>query len=200
MQSKKGNGNATLLLAHGAGAGMNSPFLEALAKGISSKMIHVVRFNFPYMEQMLKTGKRRPPNSRKILISAFEDAIGEINGPLIIGGKSMGGRIATMVADSCRANGVICFGYPFHPPGKPQKLRTAHLKTMKTPTLIIQGERDPFGEPSEVSTYDLSENIELKWMTDGDHDLKPRKKSGVAHHENMNQAIVHAIEFITKQK
>ncbi len=101
-------------------------------------------------------------------------------GKLIIGGKSMGGRVASMIADAMRAEGkiagLLCLGYPFHPPEKPQQLRTAHLAELQTPTLIVQGTRDPFGTPEEVAAYKLSPAIELLWLEDGDHDLKPRKK------------------------
>lgn len=100
-------------------------------------------------------------------------------GPLIIGGKSMGGRVASMVADELFAAGkivgLLCLGYPFHPPAKPAQLRTAHLAELKTPTLICQGTRDEFGTRAEVSGYLLSDRIEILWLEDGDHDLKPRK-------------------------
>src|SRR5690606_19075513 len=100
--------------------------------------------------------------------------------PLIIGGKSMGGRVASLVAGEIYAAGkiagLLCLGYPFHPPAKPDQLRTAHLQTLVTPTLICQGTRDPFGTRDEVGTYPLSEAIEILWLEDGDHDLKPRRK------------------------
>jgi uncharacterized protein len=109
---------------------------------------------------------------------AAVDALGS-TGPLIVGGKSMGGRVASMVADELLAKGriagLLCLGYPFHPPEKPHQLRTAHLADLKTPTLICQGTRDPFGTPDEVATYTLSPAIEMLWLEDGDHDLKPRK-------------------------
>ncbi|RVA23796.1 alpha/beta hydrolase, partial [Mesorhizobium sp. M7D.F.Ca.US.004.03.1.1] len=102
-----------------------------------------------------------------------------VSGPLIIGGKSMGGRVASMVADEMFAkgeiSGLICLGYPFHPPAKPEQLRTKHLAGLKTPTLIFQGTRDEFGTQDEVAGYVLSEGIEIHWLEDGDHDLKPRK-------------------------
>jgi hypothetical protein len=97
---------------------------------------------------------------------------------LILGGKSMGGRIASMVADELGVAGLVCIGYPFHPPGRPEKLRTAHLADLATPTLILQGERDPFGLPDEVESYDLSSAIRVEWLADGDHSLKPRGSSG----------------------
>ena len=103
----------------------------------------------------------------------------DAKGPLIIGGKSMGGRVASMVADklyaSDRIAGLLCLGYPFHPLGKPDQLRTEHLASLKTPTLIAQGTRDQFGSREEVLTYELSKNIEVLWLEDGDHELKPRK-------------------------
>ena len=101
------------------------------------------------------------------------------SGPLIIGGKSMGGRVASMVADDLLSRGAItgllCLGYPFHPPGKPENLRTQHLEELKTPTLICQGTRDEFGTREEVAGYALSGSIRILWLEDGDHDLKPRK-------------------------
>jgi predicted alpha/beta-hydrolase family hydrolase len=99
--------------------------------------------------------------------------------PLVVGGKSMGGRVASMVSDQLLAAGkivgLLCLGYPFHPPGRPEQLRTAHLAALRTPALICQGTRDPFGTREEVAGYALSEQIELFWVEDGDHDLKPRK-------------------------
>ncbi len=101
-------------------------------------------------------------------------------GPLIIGGKSMGGRVASMVADELfakgRITGLLCLGYPFHPPDKPQATRTAHLTGLRTPTLIVQGERDPFGTRADVAGYKLSPSVQVVWIEDGDHDLRSRKR------------------------
>jgi hypothetical protein len=108
--------------------------------------------------------------------------------PLFIGGKSMGGRVASLIADDVnaqgRVRGLVCLGYPFHPPGKPDVLRTAHLQCLACPALIVQGERDPFGTRDEVATYTLSNAITLEWLPDANHDFKPRAKSGVTHDEN----------------
>ena len=114
----------------------------------------------------------------------------QIDGPLIIGGKSMGGRVASLVADDLfdadRIAGLLCVGYPFHPIGKPQKLRTEHLQGLRTPTLICQGTRDPFGSMDEVRDYKLSSAIRMRWFEDGDHDLKPRKRvSGFSHADHI---------------
>ena len=196
MPITNGKGEKTLILAHGAGAGMESEFLTVHAKGIARGGIRVIRFNFPYMKMMAETGKRRPPNSRKILIAAYRQVLESIRGPGIIGGKSMGGRIASLIADESNACGLLCLGYPFHPVRKPEKLRTAHLQTMKTKALILQGERDPFGNPIEVKQYGLSNKIDVQWLTDGDHSFKPRKASGRTQLENWQESISSAIQFI----
>ena len=107
----------------------------------------------------------------------------------------MGGRIASMVADEMSVAGVVCLGYPFHPPGKPEKLRTEHLAGLRTPCLICQGERDPFGKQEEVATYSLSGKIELCWVGDGDHNFKPRKKSGRTGAQNIELAITSVAGF-----
>ena len=171
----------TILLAHGAGAPMDSASMNATAKALAAAGIRVARFEFSYMAAR-RTGTRRPPPRAESVMPEYiaaVDDLGPTPGPLLIGGKSMGGRVASMVADALfearRIAGLVCLGYPFHPPGRPTQLRTAHLKGLKTPTLIVQGTRDEFGVPDEVKTYDLSPSIELLWLEDGDHDLKPRK-------------------------
>jgi predicted alpha/beta-hydrolase family hydrolase len=176
----------TILLAHGAGAPMDSASMTATAEALAAAGFRVARFEFGYMAARRpaggKAGQRKPPPRAERVqpeYGAAIDALGA-SGRLIIGGKSMGGRVASMVADAEHAKGriagLLCLGYPFHPPEKPQQLRTAHLAGLKTPTLIVQGTRDPFGTPGEVAGYPLSKAIELLWLEDGDHDLKPRKK------------------------
>lgn len=170
----------TLLLAHGAGASMDSASMTATAKALGSAGFRVARFEFGYMAAR-RSGNRKPPPRAETLNPEFVDAIGALNAktPLIIGGKSMGGRVASMIADEAynagKIAGLLCLGYPFHPPGKPTQLRTKHLAELVTPTLICQGTRDEFGTRDEVPAYSLSPNIEILWLEDGDHDLKPRK-------------------------
>lgn len=170
----------TLLLAHGAGAPMDSASMNASAKALAGAGFRVARFEFGYMAAR-RTGARKPPPRAETLKPEYMAAVEELaaTGPLIIGGKSMGGRVASMVADELFAAGkivgLLCLGYPFHPPAKPAQLRTAHLAELKTPTLICQGTRDEFGTRAEVSGYLLSDRIEILWLEDGDHDLKPRK-------------------------
>ena len=171
----------TILLAHGAGAPMDSVSMTAAADALASKGFRVVRFEFGYMRARRTSGDRKPPPKAEILNPEYRAAIDEIGDTevLIIGGKSMGGRVASMVADDLHAEskvaGLLCLGYPFHPPGKPDQLRTQHLKSLKTPALICQGTRDEFGTREEVAGYQLSDSIEILWLEDGDHDLKPRK-------------------------
>lgn len=192
---------ATLILAHGAGAPMDTPFMTRVAEGIADAGYRVLRFEFPYMAARRRGGGRRPPDRQPVLLETWKNAIASASGsgPLFIGGKSMGGRMATLVAEECGVAGTLCFGYPFHPPGKPETLRTAHLETMTCPTLILQGERDPFGTRTEVETYPLSEKVALHWAPDGNHDLAPRKASGRTVEENLSEAVDAALQFIDRK-
>jgi hypothetical protein len=170
----------SILLAHGAGAPMDSRAMTEAAKAIAAQRLRVIRFEFGYMRGR-RSGQRKPPPRAETLIPEYRVAVESlgVSGGLIIGGKSMGGRVASMLADALHAEGriigLLCLGYPFHPPGKPEQLRTKHLRSLRTPTLICQGTRDEFGTREEVSTYALADSIELLWLEDGDHDLKPRK-------------------------
>ncbi len=193
----------TLLLAHGAGVPMQAPFMAALAEGISADgAIRVVRFNFPYMAEAQRSGGKRPPNGQKVLEASFEQQYaaqlqqGVARQRLLIGGKSLGGRVASLIADRLGAAGLVILGYPFHPPGKPQNLRTEHLATLQTPTLICQGERDPFGNREEVEGYELAAKIRLHWLPDGDHGFKPRKASGRTEALNLQQAAAAVRAFV----
>ena len=170
----------TVLLAHGAGAPMDSNSMTAVARALTGTGLRVARFEFGYMAAR-RSGQRKPPPRAETLIGEYREAVAALGaeGQLIIGGKSMGGRVASMVADELLAKkkiaGLLCLGYPFHPPAKPTQLRTAHLAALRTPALICQGTRDEFGTREEVEGYSLSDRIELLWLEDGDHDLKPRK-------------------------
>jgi predicted alpha/beta-hydrolase family hydrolase len=184
--------SATILFAHGAGAPMDSPAMTAIAEALSEQSLRVVRFEFSYMANRRTEGARKPPPRAEKLNSEYLAAIDaiDVDGPLIIGGKSMGGRVASMIADELfeadLIAGLLCVGYPFHPIGKPDKLRTEHLQHLRTPTLICQGTRDQFGSKDEVSGYELSSKIQMRWFKDGDHDLKPRKRiSGFTHADHI---------------
>lgn len=187
----------TLILAHGAGAPMDSPFMDAVATAIAGHGLRVVRFEFPYMAGRRSGGKKRPPDRQPVLLDAWREAIAAESGRRVaIGGKSMGGRMASLIADEAGAAGLVCFGYPFHPPGKPETLRTEHLADLTTPTLILQGERDPFGTAEEVPAYTLSPAIRLHWCPDGNHDLAPRKASGRSKEQNWQEAAEAAAAFL----
>ena len=142
-------------------------------------------------------GSRPGPNPARVLEQHWREVIEAIGKPdrTIIGGKSMGGRIASHVADETGVAGLVCMGYPFHPPGRPEKLRTEHLAGLRTPTLILQGERDTFGTPPEVAGYKLSKQINVHWLPDGDHSFKPRKKSGVTLDDNIAAAVAAIADF-----
>ena len=191
----------TVLLAHGAGAPMDSTSMTAVAEAFAAAGLRVARFEFGYMAARRSGDGRKPPPRADRLLSEYVAAVDDLgltNGPLIIGGKSMGGRVASMVADQLheagRVAGLLCLGYPFHPPAKPEQLRTAHLADLRCPTLICQGARDEFGTRDEVVNYALSNAIALLWLEDGDHDLKPRKSvsglSAADHLRTMTKAVL----------
>jgi predicted alpha/beta-hydrolase family hydrolase len=188
----------TLVLAHGAGAPMDSPFLNTVATGLAAGGIRVVRFELPYMRRRRETGERRPPDREPVLRQAWLEVIAALGGGdrLVIGGKSLGGRMASLVADEARVSGLVCLGYPFHPPGQPGKLRTAHLRDLRTPTLIVQGTRDPLGTREEVAGYDLSPAIRVVWLEDGDHSFKPRVSSGTTERGHLAAAVAAVGEFV----
>ncbi len=187
----------TLAFAHGAGAPMDSAFMEFFAKGLAACGLRVARFEFPYMAGRRADGRKRGPDRPDVLLATWCNAIGRLGDPkrLIIGGKSMGGRIASLVADEAGVRGLICLGYPFHPAGRPAAVRTAHLADLATPTLIVQGTRDLLGRPEEVAGYALSTAIRLSWIEDGDHDLVPRKRSGRSQAQNWQEALDFAARF-----
>jgi len=192
------NGENLLVLAHGAGAPMDSAFMDTIAEGLAAQGIKVIRFEFPYMQQRRLTEKKRPPDRQPILLDCWQQVIDELGGAenLIIGGKSMGGRMASLVAAQQAVRGLVCLGYPFHPAGKPERLRTEHLPQISSPTLIVQGERDALGNREEVAHYDLPQDCRVSWLPDGDHDFKPRVKSGYSHQHNLECAIKSITEFV----
>ena len=195
----------TILLAHGAGAPMDSAWMNGFADRLAAKNIRVARFEFSYMAARRTGVGRKPPPRAETLLTEYRAAVEKL-GPapkLFIGGKSMGGRVASMVADALYADkkiaGLVCLGYPFHPPGSPEKLRTAHLEKLSAPTLICQGTRDPFGTKEEVSGYRLSPAISLFWLEDGDHDFKPRKEAGATAKGNLDAAAERVAEWVIER-
>lgn len=191
----------TVVLAHGAGAPMDTPFMTFFAEGLAARGYRVARFEFPYMAARRPNGqidgKRKPPDRQPILLETWRAVIESIGAEkCVIGGKSMGGRMASLIADAAGVRGLLCLGYPFYGAGRKDKPRTEHLQTLKTPTLICQGTRDPMGDRAAVSALSLSRAIQLYWAEDGDHDLKPRKASGRNHAQNMTAALDATGEFL----
>lgn len=190
----------TLVLAHGAGAAMDSRGMTDVTSRLVARGIRVARFEFGYMAAR-RDGVRRPPPRAETLVDEYRAVLAEVGGRVVIGGRSMGGRVASMIADEQRDAGVVaglaCLSYPWHPPEKPDQPRTAHLLGLRTPTLIVQGTRDPFGSPDEVAGYGLPPTIELLWLPDGDHDLRPRKAvSGFTHAQHLDTAADAVAAFI----
>lgn len=193
-------GSPTVVLAHGAGAPYDTPFMTTIAEGVAQAGMRVIRFEFPYMQKRRVDGVRRGPNAAAILQKRWRAVVQALRpAPLFIGGKSMGGRIASMLADELNVEGLICLGYPFHPAGRPERLRTEHLRTLKTPTLILQGSRDPMGKREEVAGYTLAETIQVRWLEDGDHSFRPRKRSGLTEAQHLNTAIAAIVSFVQEK-
>lgn len=199
-----------LILTHGAMAAMDSPFMDAMTEALVARSISVTRFEFAYMAQRRTGGKKRPPPRAENLLDEYRQAVAQVRSrtrskqPLAISGKSLGGRVASMVAqdlfDAGSIAGLVCLGYPFHPVGKPEQLRTSHLENLTCPALILQGERDPFGTPQEIADYDLSPEIQFHWVGDGDHDFGPRGRSGYTRKGNLAAAADAIAAFIVSLK
>jgi len=196
----------TVVLCHGAGAPMDSTFLNVVARGLGEGGVRVARFELPYMRRRrARAGGRGAPDPPAVLEASWREAIaavlasraGDDPSHLVIGGKSLGGRIASHVADVAGVRGLVCLGYPFHPPKQPQKLRTAHLVALRTPTLVVQGTHDPFGTREDVATYELSPSIRVHWIEGGDHSYRPLRKSlGGSERENVEAAVAAVLHFV----
>ena len=182
-----------LVLAHGAGAGQQHAFMVATARGLASRGIDVVTFDFPYMAR-----GRGAPDRPPVLEQSFRDAVDAARAwsrahRLFIGGKSMGGRMATHLGAQHLAglNGIVVLGYPLHPPGKPEQLRVAHLPAIEVPVLIVQGERDTFGTPDEFTPHlkAMKADVTLHVVQGGDHSLTVRGAKGKGVHDSVMDTI-----------
>ncbi|MCA1297910.1 alpha/beta family hydrolase [Stappia indica] len=198
---------ATLLLAHGAGAAMDSGFMTRFADCAAAEGLAVARFEFAYMAARRNGGPKRPPPRADKLVGEYQKVAQEVldssDTPLLIGGKSMGGRVAAMLAGGGslprRIAGVVCLGYPFHTKGsgqnKEQVWRLEPLRESHRPIFIAQGERDPFGSAAELDGIDLPDHVRLEWLPDGNHDLAPRGASPATWSGNLTAAAAGAARF-----
>lgn len=178
---------------------MDSPFMEEVATGLTARGIRVVRFEFPYMAKRREGGKTTAPDKTAVLEACFREVVaaqGEGASQIAIGGKSLGGRIATHVADSLGVSAVVAFGFPFFPPKKAGLGRFERLLSLRTPTLVLQGTRDPFGGREQLEALTLPSAITMHYLEDGDHSFEPRKKSGRTLAQNMDEAIKVAADFL----
>ncbi|MHC8508588.1 MAG: alpha/beta family hydrolase [Rhodospirillales bacterium] len=212
---------AVLILAHGAGQPMDSPFMDAMAEGAAARGVRAARFEFPYMARRRAGGGKKPPDRMPTLLAAWREAVLAVRAahpktPIAVGGKSFGGRTASMIAAGAAtgaatgANGgggeaaglcaLVCLGYPFHPPGKPEKAeeRTRHLADIRIPALIVQGTRDPFGGENDLAAYQFAPATEILWMPDGDHHFTPRKSSGFTQAENWSACVDAVSAFVLR--
>jgi len=192
----------TFAFAHGAGAGMDSDFMDYFAEALGKRGLRVARFEFPYMAHRRTDGRKRPPDRAPILLETWRAVIAEF-GPdrCLVGGKSMGGRIASLVAAELESagtpvRGAVYLGYPFHAPGKPMGSRELPLDKTKTPSLILQGERDPFGPCGELEKFKFGRSVTLHTLPDGDHSLVPRKSSGRTQDQNWEEAVDAIVTFV----
>ena len=174
----------TLVLAHGAGAGSSHPWMKRVAAGLEARGIQVVMFDFPYI-QAGKSLPDRAPVLEAAWRNVWAGVVARATGPVFAGGKSMGGRMASMVASRTGADGfvpapagLLFFGYPLHPPGKPQQRRDAHLPNIRVPMLFLHGTRDGFGTPDEMESLVATlPTATLRLCDQGDHSLIAPKKA-----------------------
>lgn len=186
----------SLVLAPGAGGGVDGRWFAELCGLLADRGIRTLRFEFEY-QRARREGRGGGQPRADAVVDEYNAAVADLDGPVFIGGKSFGGRVASMAADGLGVAGLVCLGYPFHPPGRPDQLRTAHLEHLRTPTLICQGTRDPFGTVDDVAGYVLSPAISVHWLEDGDHDLRPRKAvSGRTFRQNLEEAADAVSRFV----
>lgn len=172
-----------LLITHGAGAGQDSTFMQRCREALAERGVQTLAVEFGYMQRIRIEGRRRPPPKVERLVEELARWCDLVSHPALpplwLGGKSMGGRVASLLAaQEAGVAGLILCGYPFHPPGKPERLRLDHWPRLRCPVLVVQGSRDPFGTREEVAGYALPETARVHWLDGGDHDWKPRRASG----------------------
>jgi predicted alpha/beta-hydrolase family hydrolase len=201
-QGPKRGVDRAVLLAHGAGADMNAATLTTVADALAAAKIPSLRFNFPY-----RAAGRRAPDRAPVLEAAVREAADELARltklppeRLVLGGRSMGGRICSMVAADTGALGLVLLGYPLHPPGKPTQLRVEHFARLRTPALFVSGTRDAFGTPAELKreTKKVKGPVSFHWVETGDHGFKPLKSSGSTVAGVLDDVAAAVLDFVTR--
>lgn len=197
------NADTLLIFAHGAGADMQHPFMQAITDLLVAQGFAVLRFNFPYMQKRAEDGKRRPPDRAPKLLVRFNEVLQQVCREqryqrVFLLGKSMGSRMATILAGEPLpdiVNGVISLGYPFLPKGKTEP-RLEAIEQCRLPLLIVQGERDSFGTQLQLQQWPLPANVALEFLPDGDHSFEPRKSADVSATQNYQQAVAAITAFV----
>jgi uncharacterized protein len=204
-QGPKRGADRAVLLAHGAGADMRAAALTSVADALADAKIPSLRFNFAY-----KTAGRRAPDRAPVLEAAVREAAAELAvraklppERIVLGGRSMGGRIGSMVvadtSDPLPALGLVLLGYPLHPPGRPAQLRVEHFPRIRVPCLFVSGTRDAFGSPEELRKHvrKIKGKVAWHWIETAGHDFKPLKASGVSPAAALEAAAAAVVAFVT---
>lgn len=195
----EGDRSPAILLAHGAGVGHDHPLITLLRDGVNSYGYPIATFQYAYMEE----GRRRPDRTASLMAvhrAAFEWARAHMGGRVVLAGRSMGGRIASMLAaEGVPAAGLICYSYPLHPPGRYDDVRAEHLWRVEVPMLFFVGGRDAFARGDLVNAYlrPLPRGT-VEVMPDADHSLKTLKRSGVTTPEVIAQIARTSVEWLER--
>jgi hypothetical protein len=196
----KRGADRAVLLAHGAGADMHAPALAVVAAALAAAKVPCLRFDFPY-----RIAGRRSPDRAPVLEDAVRKAAAELASRtglaperLVLGGRSMGGRICSMVAAADGALGLVLLGYPLHPPGKPDQLRVEHFARLHMPVLFASGTRDAFGTPAELRRHarKVKGPVTFHWIDTADHAFKPLRASGLPPQQALDGVAAAVVEFV----
>ncbi|PPC77213.1 alpha/beta hydrolase [Pokkaliibacter plantistimulans] len=193
----------SILLMHGSGAGHSSRFMSDWVQLLETAGLKVHRLTFPYMQEIERSGRKRPPERFNVLCDFVEEQVLELaktNEPLLLAGKSLGGRVAMACRDLAGVKGAVAFGYPFHPPAKPLQVRMAPLVECSAPGLILQGERDPFGKVAEVQAYTLPSCVSVQWLAGADHDFTTLRSFGQSQHQVLETATSAMLQWMATLK
>lgn len=195
-----------ILFSHGAGAGPESEFMQAMSLALKNLGFSVTTFPFPYWQQVIATGKKRPPNPAPQLDAALREQLShciEAGGKerrFVLLGKSMGARVSFRCSAHPQVDAAIALGFPFHPPGKQDKHRLQDLYNPCSRNLIVQGERDPFGNRAWVEAHSLPKNVDIYWASEGNHDLLPPKRSGISAVQRLHQVAEHIHQWLERKE